>query len=353
MKQFISFGSIKQFNEVAKDVNHMSKFNGVDENQKPIYKSTKNPVLKAIGSEKIHGTNFTIAYNDIDGIWYQSRNDIITPEKDHAGSAFFAEANKEVLISIIKSLSAEYSIDLTKNTIVICGEWAGMGIQKKAAVDGLSKRYFLFQHFKVAPINEEERIKGTYWEETKVNGKWIDNTERSIYNIMNFPTYEMEIDFENPKLYVNKMVELVQEIEKNSPVGQSFGIQNNIGEGVVFTIKYNGVVLKWKVKGEKHSKTKVKQLKPVDNVKEQLKIDIANKVTPAWRLEQMFDLANDTINGGQATIDNIAEFLRMVVKDIIKEESNLLIDNGLEIKDISSMVSRIARNWYLEQINSL
>ena len=353
MKQFISFGSIKQFNEVARDVNHMAKYNGLDEKDKPIYKNIENPKLIAIGSEKIHGTNFTIAYNEIDGIWYQSRNDIITPEKDNAGSAFFAEANKETFISIIKSLAKEYTIDLKQNTIVVCGEWAGMGIQKKAAVEGLSKRYFLFQHFKVAPIDEEARIKGTYWEETKIQGQWIDNTEKSIYNIMNFPIYEMEIDFENPKLYINKMVDLMQEIEKNSPVGQTFGIQNNIGEGVVFTIKYKGVVLKWKVKGEEHSKTKVKQLKAVDNEKEQIKIDIANKVTPAWRLEQMYDLSNDIINGGVPTIEKISDFLKMVIKDILKEEMSLLVENGLEIKDISSKVSKIARIWYLEQLQNL
>lgn len=348
MKKFISFGKIKHFEQISKDINHMAKYISNNNESKPIYNDNKNPVLTAIGSEKIHGTNFSVAYNNLNGIWFQSKKEIITCQHDNAGSAFFAKCNEKALISIIQNLSNEYKIDLNENTIIIYGEWAGDGIQKKSALDKLSKKYILFQHFKIVPFDEK---KVSYWEETKCNEKWIDNVEKSIYNIMNFKTYEIQIDFENPNLYLNKMIDMVNTIEENSPVGKSFGIENNIGEGIVFSMKYKGVLLRWKVKGEKHCKTiKGQYFKKVDDVKEQKKIDIANKLTPTWRLEQMFDLSNDIINGGKPSIHNISNFIKMVISDIIDEESDFILKNGFEIKDIQKTINKISSKWYLQQL---
>lgn len=343
MQYFIEFGSIGDFSKISKSIAHESK------NQNNI--SLSYPVLDAIGAEKIHGTNFSVCYNLHDGIWFQKKTEIINLKMDNAGSAFFGLTHSDILIKLIKSLATEYKIDLNTNSIALFGEWAGNGVISKSAVSGLDKQFYLFQHFKVSPINEEKRLKETYWEETKVNNVWIESKEDKIYNLMNFKTYKLTIDFNNPSLYQNKMIELVNELEKNSPVGQELGINNNIGEGIVFTVKFKNHVLKWKVKGTKHSNSHVKTLKQVDNVKEQLKIDIAAKVTPAWRLEQMFEEANDCMNGGIASVKNMSVFLRKVIADVIKEDIDLLVDNNLELKDVDSKIAKISRNWYLEQIN--
>lgn len=348
MKKHISFGSIGQFGTVAKDIGHRARYSGTDSEGNLIYSNVDLPILKAVGSEKIHGTNLTIAYNDVDGIWYQSRSSIITPQHDNAGSAFFCEARKDILINIIKMLAKEHNVDLSKDTLVLCGEFCGGSIQKNSAVSSLDKRIILFQHFKVATDCEDDN----YWLETKVDNKWISSDQDLIFNIMNFKTYELEIDFNYPKLFNNKMIELLDSIEKNSPVGNYFGVENNIAEGIVFTVLFKDVVYKWKVKGEAHSKSKVKKLNTVDNEKEQLKIDVSNEVTPAWRLEQMYDLANDVINSGKPDIKNIGTFMRLLINDVIKEEIGLLTKNSLEIKDISKHISAIARRWYLEQLNS-
>lgn len=350
--ELISFNSILQFNSICSTVNHLSKMTGVDAKNKPIYDQfLDSPILEVIGSEKIHGTNFSIAYNNGDGLWFQSRADIITPQKDNAGSAFFGFANKDYFTKTILALAEEYKIDLDKYSIVLSGEWAGRGIKTKSAVDGLEKQFYIFQYFKVFLTGSKSEDKNYYFEETKLNGNWIDNPDRKIFNIMNFPTYTLSIDFSKPRLHINEMLEIVKKVEESSPVGQYFGFNNNIGEGIVFSLKYKNKVLLWKVKGDAHSKSKVKVLKPVDDAKEQLKIDIAAQVSPAWRLEQMFDEANNTINGGFGHIDNISKFLKLVVRDIIKEESQLLFDNKLEIKDIVGSVNKIAKNWYLEQID--
>lgn len=351
MPKYLKFGSIEYFRNIVKDITHKARITGIDENGKPIYSQAELPTISVIGSEKIHGTNFTIGYNLIDGIWFQSRTAIITPQKDNAGSAFWAEVKKSQLVRIIEKLATFYKIDLNKNSLLLCGEWAGQGVKSKSAVDGTSKKYFLFQHFKVSPIDEVEQIKGTYWKETKINNVWIDDIENNIYNVMNFKTYELTINFNNPRLHINEMVAIVNKIEENSPVGQYFGVDGNIGEGVVFSFVYKNEIFRWKVKGEKHSKTRVRTLKPVDDVKEQLKIDIANQVTTSWRLEQMFDLANDVINGGVPSLKNIGAFMKLLIGDIIKEESDIIVENGLEIKNISSKINDIARVWYFEQLD--
>ena len=73
---------------------------------------------------------------------------------------------------------------------------------------------------------------------------------------MNFPLVSVEIDFNEPLMSQNKMIALVSEMEQNSPVGNAFGIEKNIGEGYVFTFEYNGTINRFKVKGELHSSSK-------------------------------------------------------------------------------------------------
>mgnify|MGYP003529690192 CR=1 FL=1 len=49
----------------------------------------------------VHNSNAGICFSEVDGIWAQSRENIITIEKDNAGFAFFVEQNKDVIIKII------------------------------------------------------------------------------------------------------------------------------------------------------------------------------------------------------------------------------------------------------------
>lgn len=353
MKRLIKFGSISQFNSVAKDISHVSRYDGLDENKSPIYScSLIPPILDVVGTEKIHGTNLTVCFNNLDGIWFQSKERIITPNSDNGGAAKFCEERKEVLIGLIQKLSLEHRINLNSNTIVLAGEFAGEGIVKKSAVSGIKKQFFIFQHFKLTSIEQSESSLNTFWIETKFENSWIDSKKDGIYNLMNFPTYHLKIDFNNPLLSHELMLNFLNDIELNSPVGNYFGKDGNIAEGIVFSTEYKGKVFKWKVKGDKHSKSKVKKLPKVDNVQEQLKIDVTNIVTPAWRLEQMFDLANDTINGGIPNIKNIKLFLDMVFNDILKEEKEVFETHYLSINNINSKIALICRNWYLNQIRN-
>ncbi len=345
--RFISPGKIKQFRDIVRAVKTRTEYNGLDENGKAIYVVRELPTITAFGTEKIHGTQISVHYNAGDGFWVQSKKNILTPEKDNAGSAFYAIQNINEWMNIIRHLADVYSIDLEKNTISVFAEWCGEGIQKNTAVQGLEKRAMIFQHFKKSPIDENE------------TAVWLATTDKTkcesvnIFNLCDFPFYEIVIDFNQPGLAQNKIIQMLNEVELDSPVGKQFGLENTICEGFVFTFEYDGVVYKFKVKGSAHSKgSKVKTLKPVDNIKEQKKQDCAQKITPSWRLEQMYDLANDVLNGGIPDIKNIGRFIKFVNTDIIEEELDIIEEFGLIPKDIFYHVAKIIKPWYIEQLNN-
>lgn len=132
----------------------------------------------------------------------------------------------------------------------------------------------------------------------------------------------------------------------------SFNI-NMISEGVVWSCEYKGVVHRFKVKGELHAgKSKVKTLIKVDDDKIRKIMEIADKVTPSWRLSQMIEKSCDLLNGGELDRSKLGEYIRLVINDIVKEDSDIIADAGLEPKDINKYVSEIARKYFFEQEKS-
>jgi len=371
MKRFITFGSIEQFRTVIKSMHNRATFVGYDaETQTPIYnKLAKMPSVKAIATEKIHGTNASVCFSNNDGFWVQSRKNIIDAKNnpdfsggpDNANCAFSAYENKNEWMNIILSLAKAHNIDLDENIISVYFEWSGQGIQKKSAVSGLDKRAIIFQHFKVSPLeNIIENDIPAKWLATFVyennEKKWIDFVNKNIFNIMNFEIWEFDIDFEKPLISQNSFIDLVTNtIEPNSPIGKAMGIDGNVGEGIVITFSFKEEVYRFKVKGEKHAKGsgKIKTLKPVDTVFEQKKITFVNnyackefRFEQAW--QEVFGIENEKM---QPTIKAMGDFLRLVIKDVIKEESDIMEENELIPKDVNSMISKIARIWFTSKLD--
>jgi len=342
MKRFVSAASIGQFREVVANINRTANFVGLDKNGEAIYDpSLKKPSILFLGTVKTHGTYSSFCYNHISGHWYQSKNNIITPEKDNAGFAWFAETKKEVFIELVKKLAEQNSVDLNHNSISLGAEWAGEGIQKGVGITNLEKSAFIFSHAKVAPFDGE---KSSYWIPTNK----VDSPENKIYNLENFKTYTIEVDFNNPQLFQNKIIEMTIEVEEECPVAKEFGF-SGIGEGIVFShLNEDGSRYIFKSKGTLHSKSKVKTLKLVDDVKINKCIQIAEQVTLSWRLEQMLTETFDLINGGVIDRKRLGDYLRAVINDVIKEESDIISDAGLEIKDVGKYISQIARDYFFQ-----
>jgi hypothetical protein len=348
MKKMIKFPSIEQFRTVVTNVNRHFNYIGLDENGDAIYDVTlPKPKLTFKGTVKLHGTNAAVCYNTKGGLWAQSRENIITPEKDNAGFAFFVESNKEAFIDLMLIVAEYENINRNHNTISIYGEWCGGSIQKGVGVSNLPKSFYIFG-VKISPIveNEEElKLNPAYW----LDYSYLVSPENNIFNIDHFTTYSIEIDFNMPQLVQNELSELTLAVEEECPVAKAFGF-SGIGEGIVWSTNLNGVVHRFKVKGEKHAgKSKVKTLNKVDNDKIRLVIDIADKVTPTWRLAQMLETACDFMNGGTLDRSKLGDYIRLVINDVIKEEMDTLSDANLEPKDIAKYVSEIARRYFFEQ----
>lgn len=213
MKRMIKYPSIEQFRNVISTIQRTAQFVRYDTetNQVITDPTAKLPVITAIGTEKIHGTNAAFCYSKPDGFWVQSRENIITPLQDNAACAFHAYNNQDQWVKIVEKLAAEYGIDLNSKIISVYYEWAGGSIQKKSAVSDLDKMAIIFRHFKVSPLEPSES-EHAVWLETKIGDRWIDNRAARIFNISNFPTYEIEIDFNQPHLSHNKMIDLVEKV---------------------------------------------------------------------------------------------------------------------------------------------
>lgn len=352
MKRMIKFPSIEQFRGVVKQIQERACYIGKDEDGKAIFDYLKpKPTLMFTASEKIHGTNASVCYSIPDGMWAQSRENIISVEKDNAGFAFFVSQNEKALKLIIDELADEYSIDLNTHIISLYGEWAGGNIQKNSAMSGLDKAFIIFEHFKVSPVEPSEDEKAL-WFKTSLrlssDNFFISQHDSRIYNVMDFPTYSFTIDFNAPERSVNEMVKLVEEvIEPASPLGKVFGKEENIGEGVVCThLTEDGALIMFKVKGEKHSNSKVKTLNVVDTEKLN-KIDkCVEKICHTWRFEQ----ALTTIFGSDydKTIDRnkMGEYLKWVAQDTLKEELDIIAEFGFEPKDVMGRVQEKAKKYF-------
>lgn len=347
MKKHISFPSIGQFKNVIADINRRYNFVGLDENGNAIYDPSRpKPVLTFKGTIKLHGTNFGVSYNELEGMWAQSRENIITPEKDNAGSAFFVETNRGAFQNLFYHIMLKHNLDMKQNTITIYGEWVGKGIQKSVAISNIDKSMFIFG-VKITPHPKSEDDKPVaYW----VDSSDLRCPEARIYNIEDYKTYSVEIDFNMPQLAQNKIIEMTLEVEEECPVGKAFG-HVGIGEGVVFShMTPEGKVYRFKSKGEKHSKaSKVTTLKPVDDAKLNKIVDLVNKVCVSWRLDQALTAACDLLNGGTIDRKHLGNYIRLVIADIIKEESDTLSEAGLEPKDINSKVSEVARQYFFQR----
>lgn len=339
----IKFPSIEQFRNVVATINRNYNYVGHDENGEPIYDtSLPKPVITFKGTVKLHGTNAGVSYNNKAGIWAQSRENIITPQKDNAGFAFFVESKDTVFRELFDLIATHNNIDCDTNTITIYGEWAGKGIQKGVGISELGNKVFFVFGVKVTPhteTEEEQKANPAYW----VTSSYVEYVNHRIYNIEDFQTYSLDIDFNMPQLVQNQLSELTLQVEEQCPVAKVFGF-NGIGEGIVWTAEVNGVVHRFKVKGEKHSSSKVKTLAAVDVEKLNSITEFVEYAVTDSRFNQA--LENVFPNNEPVDTKKLGDVIRWVVNDVVKEELDTLASNGLEPKEVNKYISNSVRTKF-------
>ena len=340
----IKYPSIEQFRTVVTNINRHYNYVGLDKNGDAIYDhSLPKPVLTFKGTVKLHGTNAAVCYNKDGGFWAQSRENIITVEKDNAGFAFFAQSNLGSFMALMNIVHYREKLDTSKNTVTIYGEWCGGNIQKGVGITNLPKSFFIFG-VKVTPHTETE-------EELKTNpAYWVDYSDLKapdyrIFNIDDYPTYSIDIDFNMPALIQNQLSELTIAVEEECPVAKAFGF-SGIGEGIVWSTEVKGIVHRFKVKGERHSSSKVKTLASVDVEKlEGIQKFVEYAVTES-RFNQA--LENTFINDEPIDVKKMGDVIRWVVNDVVKEEMDTMVANNIEPKEINKYLSSKVREMFFK-----
>jgi RNA ligase len=343
----IKFPSIEQFRNVIRHVRTHAQYAGKDENGDVIFDQSKPiPTLKFRGTVKLHGTNAGIVYdNTLNTFTYQSRERELSLTSDNAGFMLAQMKNEEIWRDVVNQAIFELRVhDQIVEKVAIFGEWCGSGIQKGVALTELPKMFVVFA-VKVVYIDGSTR-----W--LPIGEFDIHLPEDRIFNIDTFPTYEIDIDFNHPELAQNKMIEITEEVEKECPVGKYFGV-SGIGEGVVWTCVSDGWLDSgtwFKVKGEKHSVSKVRTLAAVDvEAVATIKAFVDSVVTEA-RLEQGLDnLVREQLKPVEMT--SMGDFIRWVFNDVIKEEQDTIVASGIDPKKLGGPIANAARPWFVKKVN--
>ena len=337
------FTDIGQFRNAIGSITRTYRFAGLDENGDAILDPMAiPPVITFTGTVKLHGSNAGVAMDKDDLIWYQSKTNVITPEKDNAGFAFFADTRKDIFKSYIDEIKIDN--DITDETVIIYGEWCGGSIQKGVAINGLDKMFVIFA--------------------IKVDNEWLSHdklinvksNDEKIYNILQYPVYDFEINFNNPKEAAERIASVVDQVEQECPVGRAFG-NEGIGEGIVLTCLnegYSGSKFWFKVKGEKHAKSgkkdgKVKVAVDIERVNT-IKA-LVETIVPESRLVQGLDYLRQ--NDLELSKKSTGSYLKWLYEDTIKEELDTITGNGFEPKDVSTEIQKYAKDWFFQKTDEL
>jgi len=378
--KFKAYHKIGQFKDIVRDVKHQANFRGLDECGEPIYEETVKPTVKFKGTVKLHGTNAGVCYHPNSGMFAQKRKpltEIIDKQeivvnngflkKDHVVShegftAFINHTEKSGFETMMKNL---WSVYCTKDEqITLYGEWAGLGIQKGVAISTLHKAFYIFDCKIYNLTTEEER-----WVDISELSPQIDNA----YNIHQFETYSLYIDFNKPELFQTKLAEFTEIVEKECPVSKAFGAKKEIikplkwyhkilnifgfnfkaefslsvGEGIVWTGFWNGQKYIFKVKGEKHSSSKVKVLAKVDPEIVKNIYEFVEYACTKNRIEQTIQ------ENGIKQKSDMPKLLSLIANDIMDEEADVLKANGLEWKQVANKVANKVRQHLFAKLDKI
>lgn len=344
----IKFPSIEQFRHIVTNVKNRARFVGKDEHGYPVFDESKPlPTLEFRGTVKLHGTNASVVLKPDGTLQAQSRNRILAVGDDNQGFAAFVF--QETPDTVWRTLFAKLAPNADK-PVTIYGEWCGKGIAKKVAISELDQKVFVIF---AARVGIEEATKWLDIEPFKAD---LCSHEHRIYNIFEFPSWRININFFNPQVAQLEMEKITLEVEKECPVGKALGISGT-GEGVVWECidaNWQGSDFKFKVKGDEHKVTKDKvaktltseEVEKLESVQEFIRLTVTEN-----RCNQAIEYLKEM--GKPITIRSLGDFIKWVFGDIVKEEYDTMEASGLTEKEVGKAVPTLAKEWYLKYIDSL
>jgi hypothetical protein len=254
------------------------------------------------GTVKIHGTNARITVNEDDSRTYGSKNQDGLAS-GHYGFVEWAQSHTGIV-----ALSAQ-------KPYTIYGEWAGKGIMAGVPYE---KQFFPFAVF------------------SEKTGLWnFDDVVNHTVVVSDFPVEIIDVYLDDIDRASSRLMEIVNQVELECPVAKSFGFAIP-GEGYVFTpVGSKNPGFGFKVKGERHSTTKVKNFNTV-------KIDGLDEFVSATATEARFKQALEEVG---VDIRLTGKFIKWVLADVEKEDLDLLPE-GADKRPYMKKVGTTAAQWY-------
>lgn len=320
MRDVIKFESIGQFRNFIKTMQYLGWRK-----------------INLIGTVKIHGTNSSVGLDLKDNsLFYQSRNRVLSLYDDNYDFAKYIEDNKSEFLKIFDEIKNKINTE-KYDSIIIYGELAGKGIQNKVAVSQIDR---FFAPFSVVGVNKDTV--------DELDVKLSINESIRFYPVETFGIYNVQLDLDNVHLAQQEIKDLTISVENECPVGKYFGVSGT-GEGIVFTDETKQY--SFKSKGEKHSVSKVKVIANVDIEKINKIKDFVDYSVTENRLNQGIEYLKEM--NKELDISSIGDFLRWLANDVLKEEQDVITENGLdnELKAIMKSVSSKGRKWFMDKIN--
>ena len=335
------YPSIEQFRNIIKTIRTNHDYQGKDSDGNAIYQHLSDyPTLTFHGTVKLHGTNAAIVLYKDSHKEYQSRERVLSLEADNAG----------FMLAMSNIDTSDLFSDIVFNDyIAVYGEWCGGSIQKGVALTSLPKMFVVFG-IKIDDVWSDPQ---DYFYSSELNNSNNFDINRTTINLLNnnriyfidqFPTYDIDINFNEPETIQNKLIELTIAVEEECPVASKLGVKG-IGEGIVFTtIDYPE--LKFKSKGEKHSVSKVKVLNSVNEEELNSIKEFVDYAVTENRLEQGLSyLKENNLNLDQKAT---GAFLSWIFNDILKEEKDVIVKNQIDLKKANGVIASKARMWFFK-----
>lgn len=324
---FIPWTEITQFANIRKFI---KAYPEICQNTKVTYK----------GKVKLHGTNAAIQCLTNDILVAQSRESILTVEKDNFGFARFVDSNKDKLNKINEKFG----------DVILFGEWCGKGIQNGVACSDIpTKSFFVFAAGKI----KEDKVS-----EFVVEPEELSKMVEGIKDFYVIPWHcEVEVDYsqsdEELQAKVDELNVLVKQVEECDPLIKQLFNVSGVGEGLVLApvskdhLGYDNYKnLVFKAKGEKHQVKKVKaavqvSVDQVANIKEFIDMFVTEQ-----RLEQGVSVVCE----GKFEQKFIGSFVQWMTRDVEKESKDELEKSGMKYSDVSKEVVNTSKKWYLSKL---
>lgn len=317
----IPFGSINQYRTLVANITK----------NLPDHEIVNHETVTLHGTVKVHGTQSSVVVNPDGSQYTQSKKRVLTLLKDNFGFASWHYTKSSRFDEMADNIRT--SFNYPNSTIIFYGEWAGENIQNGVGVAELDKFFYLFG---VKVITENDRV---FWVE---NYDKFSYHEDRIFDNREFGEYQIELDIFKPYLITDRLINITTGVEDECPVAKRFGV-SGIGEGVVWRCKIGETFHNMKVKGDKHSSSKLKKLASVDIEKMSSINEFVDYSVTENRLNQMYTELFDS----EFDRKLIGDFINNVVCDVIKEELDTLTESGLIFNDVRTAIVKRARTWIL------